>query len=73
MHREKDEEEERKIQEYREIGTRLKEFLEEDLRKARNLVSSFFIAAEEFEEVTLKLLIGFLIKLIELYGRMFGC
>ncbi|CAN8237870.1 unnamed protein product [Cochlearia groenlandica] len=65
MQREEDEEEERKVEEYREIGTRWKEFPEEDLRKARNLVSSFITAAQEVEEVTL--------KLIDLYGRMFGC
>lgn len=48
--REEEEEEERKIEEYREIGMRLKEFPEEDLRKARKLVSSFIRAAEEVEE-----------------------
>lgn len=51
MQREEEEEEERKIEEYREIGLRLKEFPEEDLRKARKLVSSFITAAEEVEEV----------------------
>lgn len=51
MQREEEEEEERKIEEYREIGMRLKEFPEEDLRKARKLVSSFIRAAEEVEEV----------------------
>lgn len=54
MHRrrqEEDEEEERKVEEYREIGMRLKEFPEEDVRKARKLVSSFIRAAEEVEEV----------------------
>uniref|UniRef100_A0A1J3C731 Protein PALE CRESS, chloroplastic n=1 Tax=Noccaea caerulescens TaxID=107243 RepID=A0A1J3C731_NOCCA len=50
MQREEEEEEERKIEEYREIGTRLKEFPEQDLRKARKLVSSFITAAEEVEE-----------------------
>ncbi|XP_010518527.1 PREDICTED: protein PALE CRESS, chloroplastic [Camelina sativa] len=50
MQREEEEEEERKIEEYREIGMRLKEFPEEDLRKARKLVSSFIRAAEEVEE-----------------------
>nr|VDD65994.1 unnamed protein product [Brassica oleracea] len=50
MQREEEEEEERKIEEYREIGLRLKEFPEEDLRKARKLVSSFITAAEEVEE-----------------------
>lgn len=54
MQREEEEEEERKIEEYREIGTRLKEFPEQDLRKARKLVSSFIRAAEEVEEVKIK-------------------
>lgn len=51
MQREEEEEEERKIEEYREIGLRLKEFPEQDLRKARKLVSTFITAAEEVEEV----------------------
>lgn len=54
MHRrrqEEDEEEERKIDEYREIGMRLKGYPEEDVIKARKLVSSFIRAAEEVEEV----------------------
>lgn len=54
MQREEEEEEERKIEEYREIGMRLKEFPEQDLRKARKLVSSFIRAAEEVEEVKSK-------------------
>lgn len=56
MHRrrqEEDEEEERKVEEYREIGMRLKGYPEEDVRKARKLISSFIRAAEEVEEVTL--------------------
>ncbi|XP_010552783.1 PREDICTED: protein PALE CRESS, chloroplastic [Tarenaya hassleriana] len=48
--REEEEEEERKVEEYREIGMRLKDFPEEELRKARKLVSSFIRAAEEVEE-----------------------
>ncbi|XP_022995861.1 protein PALE CRESS, chloroplastic [Cucurbita maxima] len=47
---EEDEEEERKVEEYREIGMRLKGFPEEDVRKARKLVSSFIRAVEEVEE-----------------------
>ncbi|XP_022159473.1 protein PALE CRESS, chloroplastic [Momordica charantia] len=47
---EEDEEEERKVEEYREIGMRLKGFPEEDVIKARKLVSSFIRAAEEVEE-----------------------
>lgn len=48
--REEEEEEERKIEEYREVGMRLKGYPEEDVRKARKLVSSFIRAAEEVEE-----------------------
>eukprot|EP00257_Ricinus_communis_P023938 XP_015584061.2 protein PALE CRESS, chloroplastic [Ricinus communis] len=50
-----DEEEERKIEEYREIGLRLKGYPEEDVRKARKLVSSFIRAEEEVEEVVINL------------------
>jgi hypothetical protein len=46
-----EEEEERKVEEYREIGMRLKGYPEEDVKKARRLVSSFILAAEEVEEV----------------------
>lgn len=45
-----EEEEERKVEEYREIGMRLKGYPEEDVKKARKLVSSFILAAEEVEE-----------------------
>ncbi|KAF3336884.1 Protein PALE CRESS [Carex littledalei] len=45
-----EEEEERKMDEYREIGMRLKEYPEEDVRKARMLVSDFISAEEEVEE-----------------------
>ncbi|KAL2504181.1 Protein PALE CRESS [Abeliophyllum distichum] len=47
---EEDEEEERKVDEYREIGFRLKDYPEEELRKAKKLVSSFIKSAEEVEE-----------------------
>ncbi|XP_048137709.1 protein PALE CRESS, chloroplastic [Rhodamnia argentea] len=47
---EEDEEEERKVEEYREIGMRLKGYPEEDVRKARRLVSSFIRSEEEVEE-----------------------
>lgn len=47
---EEDEEEERKVEEYREIGMRLKSYPEEDVRKARRLVSSFIRSEEEVEE-----------------------
>ncbi|XP_058200717.1 protein PALE CRESS, chloroplastic isoform X2 [Rhododendron vialii] len=45
-----DEEEERKVDEYREIGMRLKDYPEDDLRQARQLVSSLLKSAEEVEE-----------------------
>ncbi|GAB2268747.1 hypothetical protein Dimus_003694 [Dionaea muscipula] len=48
---EEDEAEERKVEEYREIGLRLKGFPEEDVKKARRLVSTFMRAAEEVEEI----------------------
>ncbi|GLT79126.1 hypothetical protein SLA2020_506280 [Shorea laevis] len=47
---EEEEEEERKIEEYREIGMRLKGYLEEDLKKARRLVSSFVRGEDEVKE-----------------------
>ncbi|KAH1261533.1 Protein PALE CRESS, chloroplastic [Glycine max] len=50
LRKQEEEEEERKIEEYREIGMRLKEYPEEDVIKARKLVSSFLRAAEEVEE-----------------------
>jgi len=50
--RQEEEEEERKMGEYREIGLRLKEYPEEELIKARKLVSSFLQVPEEVEEVT---------------------
>ncbi|KAG5567607.1 hypothetical protein RHGRI_002972 [Rhododendron griersonianum] len=54
LHRQRqveDEEEERKVDEYREIGMRLKDYPEDDLRQARQLVSSLLKSAEEVEEV----------------------
>ncbi|KAJ4829127.1 hypothetical protein Tsubulata_011812 [Turnera subulata] len=50
LRRLEDEEEERKIDEYRELGSRLKDYPQEDLIKARKLVSSFIRAEEEIEE-----------------------
>ncbi|CAL5427817.1 unnamed protein product [Camellia sinensis] len=47
---EEDEEEERKIDEYREVGMRLKDYPEEEVQKARQLVSGFIKSAEEVEE-----------------------
>ncbi|KAK4418242.1 protein PALE CRESS, chloroplastic [Sesamum alatum] len=47
---EEDEEEDRKVDEYREIGLRLKSYPDEELRKAKKLVSSFIRSAEEVEE-----------------------
>ncbi|XP_072961015.1 protein PALE CRESS, chloroplastic [Typha angustifolia] len=50
-YRQKEEEEEdRKTTEYREIGMRLKGYPEEEIRKARMLVSSFIRSGEEVEE-----------------------
>ncbi|WOL01811.1 hypothetical protein Cni_G10528 [Canna indica] len=50
-YRQKEEEEEnRKTNEYREIGMRLKGYPEEEVRKVRKLVSSFIQSAEEVEE-----------------------
>ncbi|KAG9457414.1 hypothetical protein H6P81_001922 [Aristolochia fimbriata] len=46
---EEDEEENRQMAEYREIGMRLKGYPEEEVRNARKLVSSFIRAAEEVE------------------------
>lgn len=54
MRQEEDEEEERKIKDYREIGMRLKEYPEEDVRRAKKLVSSFIKSAEEIEEVIIR-------------------
>ncbi|RYR34569.1 hypothetical protein Ahy_A10g049517 [Arachis hypogaea] len=50
LRKEEDEEEERKMDEYREIGMRLKGYPEQYVIKARKLVSSFILAAEEIEE-----------------------
>lgn len=47
---EEEEEEERKVEEYREIGLRLKGYPEEEVKKAKKLVSSFIRSAEEVEE-----------------------
>ncbi|KAJ9696259.1 hypothetical protein PVL29_008475 [Vitis rotundifolia] len=47
---EEEEEEERKVEEYREIGLRLKGYPEEEVQKAKKLVSSFIRSAEEVEE-----------------------
>ena len=46
-----EDEEERKMEEYREIGLRMKGFPQEDVIKARKLVSTFIRAEEEVEEV----------------------
>lgn len=52
-YRQKEEaEEERITNEYREIGMRLKAYPQEEVRKARILVSSFIRAGEDVEEVT---------------------
>jgi hypothetical protein len=52
-YRQKEEaEEERITNEYREIGMRLKAYPQEEVRKARILVSSFIRAGGDVEEVT---------------------
>lgn len=48
--REEEEKEERKIEEYREIGLRLKDYPKEEVWRAKKLVSSFIKSAEEVEE-----------------------
>ncbi|CAM8959340.1 unnamed protein product [Rhodiola kirilowii] len=45
-----EDEEERKVKEYREIGTRLNEYPEEEVKQARRLVASFLMAEEEIEQ-----------------------
>ncbi|KAI3836714.1 hypothetical protein MKW92_024271 [Papaver armeniacum] len=50
LREEEDEEENKKIEEYREIGMRLKDYPDEEVREARKLVSSFIRAGEEVEE-----------------------
>ncbi|XP_074343946.1 protein PALE CRESS, chloroplastic isoform X2 [Apium graveolens] len=50
MRQEEEDEEERKIDEYREIGLRLKDYPEEEVREVKKLVSSFIRSAEEVEE-----------------------
>ncbi|XP_071721037.1 protein PALE CRESS, chloroplastic [Rutidosis leptorrhynchoides] len=50
LRQEEDEEEERIVDEYREIGMLLKNYPQEDVFKAKKLVSSFIKSAEEVEE-----------------------
>nr|XP_043609382.1 protein PALE CRESS, chloroplastic isoform X2 [Erigeron canadensis] len=50
LRKEEDEEEERIVEEYREIGMLLKNYPQEDVFKAKKLVSSFIKSAEEVEE-----------------------
>lgn len=50
LRQEEDEEEERIVEEYREIGMLLKNYPQEDVFKAKKLVSSFIKSAEEIEE-----------------------
>ncbi|XP_019188572.1 PREDICTED: protein PALE CRESS, chloroplastic isoform X2 [Ipomoea nil] len=50
LRQQEDEEEEKKVDEYREIAMRLKDYPIEELCKARKLVSSFIRSAEEVEE-----------------------
>lgn len=61
MRQEEEDEEERKIDQYREIGLRLKDYPEEEVRKAKKLVSSFIRSAEEVEEVIIYIKVKFFI------------
>ncbi|KAJ0791268.1 putative protein PALE CRESS [Helianthus annuus] len=51
LRQEEDEEEERIVNEYRETGMLLKGYPQEEVFKAKKLVSSFIKSAEEIEEV----------------------
>ncbi|CAI9273015.1 unnamed protein product [Lactuca saligna] len=53
LRQQEDEEEERIVDEYREVGMHLKNFPQEDVFRAKKLVSSFIKSAEEIEEVLL--------------------
>ncbi|KAJ6680277.1 PROTEIN PALE CRESS CHLOROPLASTIC [Salix purpurea] len=50
LRKQEDDEEERMVENYREIGIRLNGYPEEDVKKAKKLVSSFIRAEEEVEE-----------------------
>lgn len=50
LRQEEDKEEDRKVDEYREIGMLLKDYPQEEVFKAKKLVSSFIKSAEEIEE-----------------------
>ncbi|KAK4357346.1 hypothetical protein RND71_022956 [Anisodus tanguticus] len=50
LRQQEEDEEENKVDEYREIGLRLKDYPEEELLKAKKLVASFIRSAEEVEE-----------------------
>ncbi|XP_059299980.1 protein PALE CRESS, chloroplastic [Lycium ferocissimum] len=50
LRQQEEDEEEKKVDEYREIGLRLKDYPEEELLKAKKLVASFIRSAEEVEE-----------------------
>jgi seryl-tRNA synthetase len=60
LRKQEDDEEERMVENYREIGIRLKGYPEEDVKKAKKLVSSFIRAEEEVEEVIKDRLCAFL-------------
>lgn len=62
MRQEEEDEEEIKIDEYREIGLRLKDYPEEEVRKVKKLVSSFIRSAEEVEEVIMCFKTNFFIR-----------
>jgi len=66
-YRQKEEaEEERITSEYREIGMRLKAYPQDEVRKARILVSSFIRAGEDVEEVTKHLIVPSKMQIIPL-------
>ncbi|KAI3668204.1 hypothetical protein L6452_43281 [Arctium lappa] len=50
LRQEEDEEEDRKVDEYREVGMLLKDYPQEEVFKAKKLVSSLIKSAEEIEE-----------------------
>lgn len=64
MRQEEEDEEKKKIDEYREIGLRLKDYPEEEVRNAKKLVSSFIKSAEEVEEVIIYFKTNFLIRFL---------
>ena len=62
LRKQEKDEEERMVENYREIGIRLNGYPEEDVKKAKKLVSSFIRAEEEVEEVIKDRLCAFLLR-----------